>query len=242
MKVSQAKIIDLWKLRAAFYSNKKQGLLNAFLIPPLLLFIGPIVLSKFDEAVIGYSALGYSFYLVFVLIIIYELKMIKRKKLHDQYRQNVIILLKSMHDLGFLAMVFASFWTMAVILAYEIYSPHSISRISFLFLFISIGLMVLISPKVLNYKSSDRPEKGNKYLPLALALSGAAPGIGMLVYFFSSKSGNIGFQHAFFIIGSLFVSIGILPILIINFYEIMVLTFNKWPPLRKSGSTIELVE
>lgn len=242
MKVTQEKINDLWKLRAGYFSNKKQGMLSAFLVPPLLLFIGPIVLSKFDKAVIEYSVLGYFFYLIFVLIIFYDLKMIKRKKLHDQYRQNVIILLKSMQDLGFLAMVFASFWTLAVILAYEIYSPHSISRISFVILFISIGLILLISPKVLNYKSIDRPEKGNKYLPLALALSGAAPGIGMLIYFFSSKSGNIGFQHTFFIIGSLFVSIGILPILIINLYEIIVLTFNKWPMLRKSGSTIELVE
>ena len=124
-------------------------MLSAFLIPPLLLFIGPIALSKFDKAVIEYSVLGYCFFLIFVLIIIYELKMMKRKKLHDQYRQNVIILLKSMHDLGFLAMVFASFWTTAVILAYEFYRPHIISRISFVILLISIGLMVLISPKVL---------------------------------------------------------------------------------------------
>lgn len=139
-------------------------------------------------------------------------------------------------------MLFAIFWTLAVILAYEFYNPHIISRISFVILFISVGLVFLISPKVLNYKSIDRPDKGNKYLPLAIALSGAAPGLGMLVYFFSSKSENFGFQFIFFFIGSLFFSAGTLPILIINLYEIIVLTINKWPVLRKSGSQIELVD
>lgn len=79
MKITQAKINELWILRARFFSNRKQSAWGTFMIPPFLMFIGPIALSKFDNAIIKFSLLSYCFFLLFMLIIIYELKKYKRK-------------------------------------------------------------------------------------------------------------------------------------------------------------------
>ncbi|MBI5935397.1 MAG: hypothetical protein HY867_16970 [Chloroflexi bacterium] len=241
MKLSKEKIQELWILRASVYNSKKLGVWSAILIPSLLLLIGPISISEFEKAIIYYSILGYLIYLTAILIILHNLKRLKGGKTRSKFTINKTLLLKSIYELALLFMVFASFFVTAIQILFKIFQPTTVAMFSLLALVVYTVLLVLISPKVLNYRSIDRPEYGNKYLPLAIAISGIAPGLGILAYNLLPHSNTVDMPLYLILFCSILIFLCVLPVVVINFYEVILLTFSEWPRLKKVGSKYEIV-
>jgi small-conductance mechanosensitive channel len=203
-----------------------------------MLLIGPISFSQFEKDVILSSILGYIVYLLAILIIRYRLKQQKKGKTRGKFSYNFVSLLKSIYDMAFLFMIATSFCMTAIQIAIQLFGSYIVVRLSLIALMVFVIFLIFLSPKIINFRSIDRPERGNKYLPLALAVAGAAPGLGILIsYLFSDDP----FLYFIFISSTILVVL-ILPVVIINLYEVVLLVACEWPELKKTGAQWEIVD
>ncbi|MFN8413604.1 MAG: hypothetical protein U0Z26_14560 [Anaerolineales bacterium] len=244
MRINQSQIHELWKIKMLFYGSKTiRAIWSTFLIP-LLFMIVPLGFSGFRKSVISACAISFSLYVCMTLIIVFRLNKIKKSRYRERFSYLLTALLFSIYEIALLSMIFASLWTTVVYTSQKIFNTQVAALISTIFaLFSAIVLvgMIVISPVVLNYKSLDRPDKSKGLLPIALAISGILPSMAILISATLSRSGKVELQVYLMLALSLLMSMLLLPIIVLNLYEILLLGMRKWPIIKKSGTKFEIV-
>jgi hypothetical protein len=238
MKISQSQINELWKLKAKIYGQKTPKIFwESFLIPSVILLI-PFCLFE-DKRQIGmFYALSYGLFLLSTMMIIHQIKLIKNQHFRTRYSYPLTILCYNIYEISILTLTCAATWTTAI----YIFEQKLLIHITGYFLvafFVIVIITLLLSHRV---KSLNRPNKLNKYLPIVLSFSGAAPGSGLLIYAISSHSAKIEVAYYVLLFLSIFTSVLLLPITVLALHEILLLGLGRWPEIKKSGREFVISE
>lgn len=244
MKISDNQIRELWKVKITFYSRRKpRWVWETFSLPLWLLFLAA-ALSGFDRNVIMLGIVIGGVHLVVTTVILCFIYRMKARRLQEGIAYPRMAFLYSFYDLLMLMMFVISLFITGV---QSISDLNSTSSIIQWLLYLSLAVIVasgFFSPRILNYKNSTRMDNRNldRYLPLGLSISGSVIGFAIFMSALLTQSGEIETLH---LVGALLLFVGamsLLPFVVFGLSEVMVLVLNKWPRVKKSGSTFVFLE
>ena len=242
MKITLDDVFALWKIRSTLLSTRKPRWIWQSFYIPLIMLIVPAMLTNFNRKIMGWFGVGYVCFLVIASIILIGLYRLKGRS-HREFSYQASILLYIIYDLASAGFFTASFlvWSMLILQSmagenFQLY--QSINDCILLFFGIVAVLTLLFSPWLLIQKIKWMANQGkyNKHLPLALAISIAMPGIGLLISSLLFRIGNLSAEGYFSASWLLILALGLLIFTLTGIYEIVLFSLNEWPEIHKVKS------
>ena len=157
--------------------------------------------------------------------------------MHEESAHRLRAYLYSLYDLIFLTMMDIGSLFVGVFAIGDLVSPAISLRWLLALLGIVIAVSIHFSPKILNEKSGSRSitAEKDKRLPMALALSGLVPGLGLFAAALLTNSGKVDVVPVFvFLYSVLSGAMMMLPYLIFAYFEAILLAWNSWPRIANS--------
>jgi hypothetical protein len=238
MKIIEEQRRELWRQRVSGYVHKK-GEKTKKILPILGIFL--FVVSgnaQFEKSIIVSMGLGYGIYIVAYSMIARKTEQMIIKGKEGVFRA----LLLSVQDWGFVAMLTGTMLLAGGLGLKKILSDDIINgRALLIFLFSIFVLASLFFPVVLRYKVKEKKSDDFKYYPQLIALSTAAPGIGLLIAAIIPNTNGVSTQFFMSAFLSSLLGIVLLPYFVWGGYEILVLGLREWPDIKKVDEEVVLV-
>lgn len=239
MKISQQQQNNLWEiLFFRFSQTTNKRIYDTFFVPVLL-----TILSVFQTGFsLNYLILSTTSLVIYLSLVVFIIK--KNKKLIESNSSHSIILrsfLMYSYNSASLLMFFVFLWISGFSRLQSLSVSKSIfEMIGLLHIVIAI-LTITFASRILNEKTLDSI-KNPKNTLLAIGFSGSIPGLAILISILLSRVQSIDLRSTAIMLLSLLASMLFVPYIVLGVYEIVYLSTQKWPEVKRLGSKVILIE
>ena len=234
MKLDEKQIAELWKQKLHLYINRENKKSRETILLLLILMFGVAGITRFDRRSILNIGV---FYLIYFLAVSILNRLIKHYKSTEYRRKKTFYtlptLLHFVQDWNLLTMLGVTSWIMWIHALSMIIDKQQVSQFSF-FLFIGIFILsFLFSPFFLRNKIASLKDQGFKYYAQGSILATILPGIVLFLITVIPNIKGISTSTLIIISTSFLSWLILLPFFVWGGHEILVLSLNKWPSVKK---------
>lgn len=243
--LNQNQILDLWKININILNIRSPSRISQSFILPLIMLFMLLLLKQFPLwSIVGIMAL----YAMLVLILYLTLVKIRKKKYRQLYSYNLSMLIYQVYD--FMVLIIMVVFALGVgddmLLRGMRLDQGKIAtmRISLMVIVsVTVVLILLYSPtlsaqKIRRHSSSD--QISSVQLSIFVAALNAFPGFAVFLSVILNRINPFG--NGLAIAGILIITMGclLLTLLTNSFYEIVILSINKWPFIQREKSVFNV--
>jgi hypothetical protein len=227
-------ILELWKLRLFIIRGRNLRWIETTFFLPLIMMIVPLLSSNFRKQVVLGCYVEAGILLVYSITLYLLLRSIKKHRFRGKYAYPKTILLYSMYDLFFLMFMGMILWTSGIVTMDS--SKVILAMLLCLLLVFILGVFTSQWFLALKMRLSHQPNKYNQYLPIALAISGTVPGLGVLAAAIFSNSLQVSSSWLVVQIGGIGLGSLLMYLSMLGICEIIVIGLRKWPQIKRTNS------
>lgn len=236
MKILRDQIYELWKLKVAQYGKSKPGSIWGGALLSIVLLCMPLGSAQFSTLAIWYCILSSGAFLTVAITVYTRIKKIKVSRYRKKNSYPSVILLYALYDIGVRIMIFTAIFTSSIFMQqhYGI-TLFQTGALLALFIVVVIG-SIFLSPWFVRRRLLRQFSNSYKHLPLAITVTRVLPPLGVLIAAILVRS---QYKQAFPFIVSIMgfcVSMFLLPSLVFELYENIVLSLEKWPEIKRENS------
>lgn len=237
MRLDEEQITQLWRQKLHMYINGENKKSGETILLLLILMFGVASITQFDRRSILNIGV---FYLIYFLALSILNRLTKHYKSTKYRRKKTFyilpLLLRFVQDWNLLAMLDITSWVMWTNALGRIINKQQISQFSF-FLFIGIFVLsFLFSPFVLRNKIASLKDQSFKYYVQGSTLATILPGIVLFLVTLIPSIEGISTSTLIIIFTSFLSWLILLPFFVWGGYEILALSLNEWPSIKKNGN------
>ena len=181
-------------------------------------------------------SLGYGIYLVGYSATTRIVERITSSQLQKKKVGAFKVLLLYMQDWSFVAILTGTLWLAGGLGLKKILGDIFNERILLISLVSIFTLALFFSSFILRNKAKVKKDGDFKYYPQLIAISTAAPGVGLLIATIIPNIKGISTQFFLYTFLASLMGIIILPYFVWGLYEIRILGLREWPSSNKAGS------
>jgi hypothetical protein len=231
-------IVERWRLKLLLYGNRNTASIPTNLLISTTPVVVAVLLSRFNVPLVLFGTSVVMIHIGAALALLILIHGANRKEAHAARVRPVLAVLYSLNDQLMLLMLAISISLMGISSLDEPHTRGVVLRWTLISAIPVFAASIFICPLLLKRKIGleGQPSRADQYVPLALSLGAAIPGIAVLASALLEQSGRHDWLRLLFPVLCVLGSMLLIPFVVFGIYENVVLVRTGWPIVEKSGA------